>query len=36
MAQSAEAGPVAQVRVFLAERVAPAFILDQLDRPPLA
>jgi hypothetical protein len=36
MAQSVEAGPVAQVRVFLAERVAPAFILDQLDRPPLA
>jgi hypothetical protein len=30
------AGPVAQECVFLAERIAPAFILDQLDRPPLA
>ena len=27
---------VAQDRIFLAERVAPAFISDQLDRPPLA
>jgi hypothetical protein len=36
IAQSVEAGPVAQERVFLAERIAPVFILDQLDRPPLA
>ena len=36
IAQSVEAGPVAQERVFLAERIAPTFILDQLDRPPLA
>ena len=28
--------PVAQHLAFLAERIAPAFILDQLDRPPLA
>ena len=35
IAQSVDAGPVAQERVFLAERIAPAFILDQLDRPPL-
>ncbi len=27
---------IAQDRIFLAERVAPAFISDQLDRPPLA
>ena len=27
---------VAEGRIFLAERVAPAFISDQLDRPPLA
>jgi hypothetical protein len=36
MGQSADAGPVAQERVLLAERIASAFILDQLDRPPLA
>ena len=36
IAQPVGAGPVAQERVFLAERGAPAFILDQLDRPPLA
>lgn len=36
IAQPVDAGPVAQERVFLAERIAPAFILDQLDRPPLA
>lgn len=34
--QSVEAGPVAQERAFLAARIAPTFILDQLDRPPLA
>jgi len=27
---------IAQDRIFLAARVAPAFISDQLDRPPLA
>jgi hypothetical protein len=36
MAQFVDAGPVAQERVYLAERIAPAFVLDQLDRPPLA
>jgi hypothetical protein len=36
MGQSVDAGPVAQERVLLAERIASAFILDQLDRPPLA
>jgi hypothetical protein len=34
--QSVDEGTVARARVFLAERIAPTFILDQLDRPPLA
>lgn len=34
--QSVDAPDVAQDRIFLAERVAPAFFPDQLDRPPLA
>lgn len=36
LAQSVDAGPVAQERVFLAARIAQTFVLDQLDRPPLA
>ena len=35
-AQAVVSPAVAQDRIFLAERVAPAFIPDQLDRPPLA
>jgi hypothetical protein len=35
-AQAVASPAVAQDRIFLAERVAPAFIPDQLDRPPLA
>lgn len=35
-AQAVAAPAVVQDRIFLAERVAPAFIPDQLDRPPLA
>lgn len=35
-AQAVATPAVAQDRTFLAERVAPAFIPDQLDRPPLA
>jgi len=34
--QAVSAPAVAQDPIFLAERVAPAFIPDQLDRPPLA
>jgi hypothetical protein len=34
--QMVDALPVAQDRTLLAEGVAPAFISDQLDRPPLA
>lgn len=34
--QAVHAPAVAYDRIFLAERVAPAFITDQLDRPPLA
>jgi len=35
-AQAVVSPAVSQDRIFLAERVAPAFISDQLDRPPLA
>ncbi len=35
-AQAVASPAVARDRNFLAERVAPAFITDQLDRPPLA
>ena len=35
-AQAVASPAVAQDRIFFAERVAPAFIPDQLDRPPLA
>lgn len=31
-----EAARITEIRISLAERVAPAFISDQLDRPPLA
>ncbi len=34
--QAVSAPAVAQDPIFLAERVAPAFFPDQLDRPPLA
>jgi hypothetical protein len=34
--QAVRAHAVAQDLIFLAERVAPAFVPDQLDRPPLA
>jgi len=34
--QAVDAPAVAQDPIFLAERVAPAFFPDQLDRPPLA
>lgn len=36
ISQSVDECIVVQERVLLAERVAPAFILDPLDRPPLA
>ena len=35
-AQAAVAAPVPGVRIFLAAPLAPAFVPDQLDRPPLA
>lgn len=35
-AQAVASHAVAQDRIFLAARVTPAFIPDQLDRPPLA
>jgi len=35
-AQAVVSPAVVQDRIFLVERVAPAFIPDQLDRPPLA
>jgi hypothetical protein len=35
-AQAVASPAVAQDRIFVAERVAPAFVPDQLDRPPLA
>jgi hypothetical protein len=34
--QAVDAPPVAHDRIMHAERVAPAFFVDQLDRPPLA
>jgi len=34
--QLVHASAVAQDRIFLTERIAPAFFSDQLDRPPLA
>jgi hypothetical protein len=34
--QAVHAPTIAYDRIFVAERVAPAFISDQLDRPPLA
>jgi hypothetical protein len=35
-AQAAVTAPVPGVRIFLAAPLAPAFVPDQLDRPPLA